>query len=517
MRLPYMNYAGRATQEQIAQFQGLDCRTVIAENEFLDMKNMTSDYYPAIGTRKGRGSATKTLAKPNGIFYKNGLMYVDGTALYYKDQKVGTVADTEKTFVGMGAYVLICPDKAYYNTHTFVCGPLVKTFQQSGTATFAPLSEGSAFTKISAAGLSFEKFDSVTISGCTNADFNKTTVIQEAGTGYIVVTAAITSSFTQASGLQITRAVPDMDFVCESDNRLWGCSSKNHEIYASKLGDPFNWNNFEGISTDSYAVTVGSDGDFTGCIAHLGNVLFFKENTIHKMYGSRPANFQLNTYTLPGAQKGCEKSICIVNETLYYKARSGVVSYDGSTPIDVSETLPGGYTEAAAGQYNGKYYVSMKNAKGTYELLVYDPRYRFWHKEDTTQIWMAAYGEGTLYYIDGQSQIRIIAGGEEPDLPWMLESGQQMENTMNMKYISKIMLHLQMEKDAKVEIYLKYDSDPLWERKATIRSTKKKSYMIPIIPRRCIQFQYRLVGKGNAILYGISKFVEKGSELNGGL
>ena len=49
-----MNYAGRATQEQIAQFQGLDCRTVIAENEFLDMKNMTSDYYPAIGTRKGR-------------------------------------------------------------------------------------------------------------------------------------------------------------------------------------------------------------------------------------------------------------------------------------------------------------------------------------------------------------------------------------------------------------------------------------------------------------------------------
>lgn len=63
MRLPYMNYAGRATQEQIAQFQGLDCRTVIAENEFLDMKNMTSDYYPAIGTRKGRGSATKTLAE----------------------------------------------------------------------------------------------------------------------------------------------------------------------------------------------------------------------------------------------------------------------------------------------------------------------------------------------------------------------------------------------------------------------------------------------------------------------
>lgn len=91
-----------------------------------------------------------------GIFYKNGLMYVDGTALNYKDQKVGTVTDTEKTFVGMGAYVLIWPDKVYYNTHTGEFGSMVKSFQQSGTATFAPLSEGSAFTKISAAGLSLK-------------------------------------------------------------------------------------------------------------------------------------------------------------------------------------------------------------------------------------------------------------------------------------------------------------------------------------------------------------------------
>lgn len=44
-----------------------------------------------------------------GFLLKMGLMYVDGTALNYKDQKVGTVTDTEKTFVGMGAYVLIWP------------------------------------------------------------------------------------------------------------------------------------------------------------------------------------------------------------------------------------------------------------------------------------------------------------------------------------------------------------------------------------------------------------------------
>lgn len=31
-----------------------------------------------------------------------------------------------------------------------------------------------------------------------------------------------------------------------------------------------NWNCFEGIATDSYAASVGSDGDFTGCIGHMG-------------------------------------------------------------------------------------------------------------------------------------------------------------------------------------------------------------------------------------------------------
>ena len=518
MRLPYMKYSGQSVQKQLAQFGGYSRKETIADNEFRDMKNMTSDDYPAIGTRKGRGNVVKTLENPNGIFYKNGLMYADGTSLYYKNAKVGTLGDSEKLFVGMGAYVMIWPDKVYYNTDSGEFGSMVKSFVQSGTVTFAPLSEGSAFTKISGSGLSFDAFDGVTIEGCSNADFNKTTVIQEAGDGYIVVTGVLEQQFTQESGLKITRKVPDMDYVCEADNRLWGCSSANHEIYASKLGDPFNWNNFEGISTDSYAVTVGSDGDFTGCIAHLGNVLFFKENTIHKMYGSRPSNFQLNTYTLPGVQKGCSRSICIVNETLYYKSRTGVMSYDGSTPTLVSEQLGSSrYEDAHAGQYSGKYYVSMSE-NGKYTLLVYDPKYRIWHKEDDTRMQMAAYGDGELYYVDSSNRLRTICADDSEETPeWVLESGDMLENTLNMKYISKLVFYLKLEKGAKLEIYLKYDSDPMWERKFTIREAKKKTYLVPIIPRRCLNFSYRIEGKGGCRLFGISKYVEEGSELNVGI
>ena len=67
--------------------------------------------------------------------------------------------------------------------------------------------------------------------------------------------------------------MPELDFLCENENRLWGC--KGDTIYASKLGDPFNWNVFDGVSTDSYAVDVGSAGDFTGCFAYRGYPVFF--------------------------------------------------------------------------------------------------------------------------------------------------------------------------------------------------------------------------------------------------
>ena len=89
------------------------------------------------------------------------------------------------------------------------------------------------------------------------------------------------------------------------DNRIWGAEGKT--IYASALGDPTNYV-YDGVSTDSYAVAVGTEGEFTGCIAYSSTVLFWKENCLHKVLGSYPAQYEIYTYTVPGIQKGSEKS-----------------------------------------------------------------------------------------------------------------------------------------------------------------------------------------------------------------
>lgn len=505
MRLPFIGNI-ETQKKTIGSFAGINQSEVIAENEFSQMENMSSDIYPAIGPRSPRGEVLHTFETANGLHYNNALAWVDETTFYYNGEAVGTVSDSKKQMVSMGAYIVIFPDKKVYNTNTGEWADMEKSWTQEATATFAPTITGSTFIKISCTGIgtNFSEGDGVTISGCTNEDFNKSAVIQSIDDDSIVVIGDLTEEFTQTSGLTIKREVPDMDFITESENRLWGCSSENHEVYASKLGDPLNWNCFEGISTDSYAATVGSEGDFTGAITHLGYVLFFKEQMIHKVYGNKPSNIQINNYLARGVKRNCEDSLCIVNETLYYASCEGICSYDGGMPTLISQNIKTSYTQAVASQERGKYYISLY--KDAWELYVYDVSYRLWHKEDDTQFAAACYGGGTLYYIDQENTLRTIASSEnEETISWNLESGDQEEGSLDTKRLHKLKLLMELEPNTVVELYVSYDNDPLWKRIKTFTAPKKQVFVLHMKPRRCEKYRWKLSGTGEMKLFGLSK------------
>ena len=118
----------------------------------------------------------------------------------------------------------------------------------------------------------FSENDGVVISGVESealSDLNESLTIWAKGENYIIVTGIIDEVTTQEAAISVTRRMPKMDFIIESGNRLWGCRygpATNgeivNEIYASKLGDFKNWNSFMGVSTDSYAVSVGTDGQY---------------------------------------------------------------------------------------------------------------------------------------------------------------------------------------------------------------------------------------------------------------
>jgi len=147
------------------------------------------------------------------------------------------------------------------------------------------------FVKIAGTGIGhgLKEYDCIEISGLQLAGqdpdakleqqvsmLNGNMIIYYAGDDYIVVSGLISQS-VEAGGLAGTvhadLIIPDMDYVVESNNRLWGCKyglidgQVVNEIYASKLGDFRNWRCFMGLSTDSYAAGVGTDGPFTGAIS----------------------------------------------------------------------------------------------------------------------------------------------------------------------------------------------------------------------------------------------------------
>ena len=387
------------------------------------------------------------------------------------------------------------------------------------------------YIKISTDGIDdkFEVNDGVTISGIKDqslADLNASTIIWAKGDGYIVVTGILDEVITQNEEITVERRMPNMDFIIESENRLWGCrygeainGEMVNEIYASKLGDFKNWNCFMGISTDSYAASVGTDGQFTGAVTHLGYPIFFKENCMHKVYGNYPANYQIQTTSCRGVQKGCERSLATVNEVLYYKARTGVCAYDGSLPTEISSALgETSYSKAVAGAIANKYYISMQDVRKDWHFFVYDALKGLWHREDDTEASLFCNFQGDLYYIDrADKQIKTIKGTgvlETAPIKWEAVTGILGTDSPDKKYISRIDVRMKLDVGARASFYAEYDSSGEYEHLFTTpQSQSLRSFAVPIRPQRCDHMRLKIVGVGDAKIFSICKTIEWGSDV----
>ena len=373
---------------------------------------------------------------------------------------------------------------------------------------------------------------------------NKPMTVWDVGSNYFVITGMLneSKSFTLEYGdtngglyVNIERRVPYMDFIIESGNRLWGCrygTARNgevvNEIYASKLGDFKNWYSFSGISTDSYTASVGTDGQFTGAINYLGYPVFFKENCMHKVYGDYPSNYHIQTTPCRGVQKGCSKSLAIVNETLFYKSRSAICAYEGALPTEVSSALGAmSYSDAAAGAIGNKYYISMKEVnEGKYHLFVYDSQRGMWHREDDTRATAFCTCDGELFFVDygagnkiksinGKNTVRDKRGilDSTDTLKWEAITGLIGTDTPDKKYISRINIRLKLEVGAKLYLSIQYDSDGAWEHMFAMSGTALKTFTVPIRPKRCDHLRLKFTGQGEVKIYSITKTIEQGSDV----
>lgn len=577
----------QANKDMITAFGGYFNKKVIDENCFTFEKNMSSDSFPVFSPRNKRAFFNVSGESLHGLFSKNKICYIKDNSLYYGGEKVSGIyfPDTqrERQFVSIGAKVIVFPDKFYFNTADFSdYGYLEAEFNSvEGTNVTATLckadgdfygdyaisdtapenavngtlwldtsvtpnelkqysesingwfSLAETYVRITCGGIgkSFKQYDGVFISGMNEDNLNGTHILRDVGEDYITVTGIITNTVNQTESITVERKIPDMDFICENGNRLWGCNSQNNEIYASKLGDPTNFNCFMGIASDSYAVSVGTDGEFTGAISYRGYVLFFKEACVHKIYGMNPP-YTVNTSYIRGVQKGSSLSLVVVNETLYYKSPKGICAFEGGVPICISQALGDEYyTDAVAGALGDKYYICMSDKYETRHLFVFDEGKRIWHREDEINILEFASHNCNLYFIaeiDGVKRLCLADGVnrfgnftnelsgyfEEEDFHWCAESGPWGLSIPENKYYSKIVFRAYGKKGSFVKIDFQTDLNGKWDTQKEFRLDKTGSFVLPFISPRCDTLKIRISGKGEFNIYSISREIQTGSELN---
>ena len=576
---PYLQQRGR-NRSITTDFRGLNLSQGIGDGEWAWMQNMDTREYPAVARRQKRVHVA-TLNKPNGLCATDRLCFVDGVKFYYNGFYYGDVEDSEKTLVPMGAKIAIFPDKKLFDTTTFSFTDMEQKNVSSGTVSVtlakgdgtpygeytegdtapenpengqlwldtsgdAPVmktwseaqgvwvAEATTYVLVSATGLGqgLKALDGVTVSGLEEAGLNGDWILTDAGPDYILFTGILQKALTQTGEVRVERTCPEMDFVVEKDNRLWGCSSADHEIYCCKLGDPTNWRAYQGVATDSYAVTVGTPGPFTGAAVSGSAVIFFKENCLHRVYGTQPSNFTVYVDNLRGVQQGCHKSAVRVNEYLYYKSVFDVCVYADSEVAGISAALgTESYKNAVAGVCGSRLYLSMEDQEGAWQLLVYDTAAGVWTREDGTHAlgFASCLTETFMLRADGElyallpgeynkdffmvgSDYTVYAQEEtDEEVSWELRTGEILRELPDHKYIGKIQLYLELDPGARAEVALRRDGGA-WEKVQELSGGDQRRCTLPIYPRRCDRMEIRLTGVGHVRLVNWSKYVGYGSE-----
>ena len=323
--------------------------------------------------------------------------------------------------------------------------------------------------------------------------------------------------------MTISRTVPEMDFVVESGNRLWGCrygmtdGEAVNEIYASKLGDFRNWRCFEGLSTDSYAAARGSDGAFTGAVSYLGNPIFFKERCMERVYAGSQGAHQIVTTECSGVQKGSAKSLQIVGGVLYYLSGEGVQAFDGSLPVTVSQALGERRCSAGVGgAWREKYYLSALDEDGAASLLVYDSERKLWHREDELRAEGFACKDGELYCLSAEGKLLSMhgeSGEKETGFTWLAETGELGLQTPERKRLTRLLLAMRPEQGTTVAAWVSYDQGATWQKQGQITGSGGiREQLVAIRPRQCRAMRLRLTGNGQCAIFAATALYGRGSD-----
>lgn len=500
-----------ATEHDLGDTEGETYSRIVLKNKY------TGRSYEGLVPIDSATSGSHLYVKTGYIYMEAGLVDLK-YSLYTGMIDNGGWAGDFRDFLSVGRGVTVSADLSYMMGSVATVGQ--NYFTVVDKKVYDDMNFGNAVVTVTAdentnatLGALFKVGDVVNISGCSiaenNIDFQIESISEDgkklfAASDIFTATpdAAALAEETGGVGLVIERRIPTLDYICESDNRLYGCSNEDNTIYVSALGDPTNIYTYQGMSTDSCVVPVASEEPFTGCCPYDGGVMFWKENKLHKLLGSNPQEYALYTYNIDGVQEGSHKSLQNIGEVLYYKGVRGVYAFNGSPQLISSNFGDKYFTDAVAGNDGEHYLISMKDEGGNDHFFSYDTRSGLWVREGDGCVTAFA-RQGKDVYMLENGEVYLYGAEETPaDAEWFIQFTPIYETIEGQKSYSRIRLRIELPLESYMVISVRCDGGR-WAECGKIVGRVESVVPVVVPINRCDKFELRIEGKGPCTIHSI--------------
>ena len=105
----------------------------------------------------------------------------------------------------------------------------------------------------------------------------------------------------------------------------------------------------------------------------------------------------------------------------------------------------------------------------------------------------------------------LTSGGDET-VEWFAEFADFTEGGPDAKGYSKLQIRFELEEGAQASVELQYDSSGVWQTVGGLTGGRKRSAVLPVIPRRADHYRLRISGRGGAVIHSITRQYYHGSE-----
>jgi hypothetical protein len=284
----------KLSENTISEFKGINKTPRAEENCFFDTQNVSASLYPLLSTRKKRLTLCSFDAPPSALHTVNGITYTVQNRLYYNGvlQFDGLTLTNKKQIVSMGSDIIVFPDGYYINTlskdedgictekgylsQKYVANKNPIVFVPCISDTIPDISDerpygayhnmlwldrstvpnrilqfsaiDRSWTPIDSTHIgiispeiekNFNLDDDIEISGVNEVTSGQNTVVSK-GENYIIIQGHINNYYSLLPStsypVTVERIVPLMDFVCEHQNRLFGCRYGKNKNGESRCG-----------------------------------------------------------------------------------------------------------------------------------------------------------------------------------------------------------------------------------------------------------------------------------------